>query len=715
MTNMGKLETPATGLPTTAIEITAISFLVLFQELTLIRWLPGQVRVLAYFPNLILIAAFLGLGLGCLVASRRSLLWLWPTSLLGIVVATVAMSHIAFTQESVTEHLWLLYMDLPQNAPVIHSVHPPIIVAFIMSAITFIPLGQLLAVRLETFRLRSSSLWGYCWDLLGSLWGVIFFSLFGFFGLFPWTWFAAVFLIGFIFYCNKSTGKWIYALLALVIVICVHQGERAQVYSPYYAISQQLVSDSNSFKVLTNGSFHQHAHPLANSDELDDSWGLNLREGYHFPYRQLMEKPGHVLVLGAGTGNDVAVLLDEGASRIDAVEIDPVILQLGFNHPNRPYDSPKVRIFNTDARSYLNDTQEVYDLIVFGTLDSMTRLSALSNVRLDNYVYTRECIEAARSRLKDGGGMVMYFMVVTDYIDQRLIGLVASAFGEVPLIRTRNSSMFNRILIAGAAFDHLRSHNPEQRRVYFEEILPTIQIPTDDWPYLYLKNRSISRFYLSLIFLFAAISAGAVFLVSREMRSSLLSGRGPDWEMFLFGVGFLLIETKFITAMNLIWGATWLTSAVVFGSVLLMILISTVVMELKPINWWIAASGLVFSLLATYFIPIRLLLVENVGLRLLYSLAFVGVPVFFAAACFAMRFRERRSAGLAFGWNLLGAVTGGLLEFLSMVIGLKALSLVAVIAYLGALLIRSRRDRRSQPGPAAPEPKSACPARREAV
>ena len=286
--------------------------------------------------------------------------------------------------------------------------------------------------------------------------------------------------------------------------------------------------------------------------------------------------------------------------------------------------------------------------------------------------------------------MVMYFMVVTDYIDERLVGLVASAFGEVPLVRTRNSSMFNRILMAGPAFDHLRTPNAERQRIYFEEILPEIEIPTDDWPYLYLRNRGISQFYLGLIALFAGLSAGAVFLVSREMRSSIRSGSGPDFEMFLFGVGFLLIETKFITAMNLVWGATWLTSAVVFGSVLLMILVSTVVMEIRPISWWIAAAGLVFSLLATYFIPIRLLLIENFGLRLLYSLVFVGTPVFFAAACFAMRFRVRQSAGVAFGWNLLGAVTGGLLEFLSMVIGLKALSLVAILAYLGALLIRER-------------------------
>jgi hypothetical protein len=36
----------------------------------------------------------------------------------------------------------------------------------------------------------------------------------------------------------------------------------------------------------------------------------------------------------------------------------------------------------------------------------------------------------------------------------------------------------------------------------------------------------------------------------------------------------------------------------------------------------------------------------------------------------------------AFGWNLLGAMAGGLLETTSMAFGLKALALVALLAYL---------------------------------
>ena len=48
------------------------SFLVLFLETALIRWMPAYVRLLAYFSNFILLASFLGIGVGCLLATRRS-------------------------------------------------------------------------------------------------------------------------------------------------------------------------------------------------------------------------------------------------------------------------------------------------------------------------------------------------------------------------------------------------------------------------------------------------------------------------------------------------------------------------------------------------------------------------------------------------------------------------------------------------------------------
>ncbi|MCP4105321.1 MAG: hypothetical protein GY749_07280 [Desulfobacteraceae bacterium] len=685
-------ETEVGFLQKTATEILLVSFIILFQELVLIRWLPGQVRVLAYFPNLILISAFLGLGVGCLRAGRRSLLWLWPVSLSVLVGMAVVMSHIAFTQNSVTEHLWLLYYNLPKNAPVIGTVYPPIIIGFLLGIITFIPLGQILADRLNTFQKISSPLWGYSWNLLGSLLGVIAFSFIGFWGLFPFIWFSVLLTGGLCFFLPEKKLI-VYLFSVVIILVMVIQTEKARHYSPYYAISTEHRTDKSGFIVMTNGSLHQHALPLQNSDDIGSEWINKAREGYHFPYRQLKSIPKRVLILGSGTGNDVAVLLDEGVEHIDAVEIDPIILSLGKKHPNHPYNSEKVRIINTDARNYLNETSETYDLVVFGTLDSMTKLSALSNVRLDNFVYTLECIQAARSHLVSGGGIVLYFMAATRYIDDRLFGMLAATFNDLPVVRTKFSNLFNRIYMAGPCFSHIYPYSQQQRDIYFEQKLPNIHLPSDDWPYLYLKSKGISRFYLFLIAVFIGVAAICVFIASRDMRMSIATMQGIDTEMFFFGLAFLLIETKFVTTMNLIWGATWLTSAIVFGAVLTMLLLSTVVMQLKPLKWGTAAVGLLVSLLVTYLIPSYYLLVNNFFIKLMLSVFFIGTPIFFASACFALRFKHRKAVDVAFGWNLLGAVVGGLLEFLSMVIGLKSLSLLAMMAYLGAFWIREQYNK----------------------
>ena len=107
---------------------------------------------------------------------------------------------------------------------------------------------------------------------------------------------------------------------------------------------------------------------------------------YDFPY-QLVSRPERVLVVGAGTGNDVAAALRHGASHVDAVEIDPYLVALGRKyHPERPYTSEKVTVTVNDARAYFKTAQHKYDLIVFGYLDSHTLLSSLSTLRLDDYV-----------------------------------------------------------------------------------------------------------------------------------------------------------------------------------------------------------------------------------------------------------------------------------------------------------------------------------------
>jgi len=671
-----------------ALELFCASLVVLFQELALIRWLPGQVRVLAYFPNLILISAFLGLGIGCLLARRRSLLWLWPASLLLVTASAWGLSNVVFSQQDASEFLWLLYYDLPRDAPVVASVELPIVVGFVLSALTFVPLGQIIARRLDWFREHSSVLWGYCWDIGGSLTGTILFAGVAFLGLFPHWWFLACGAVGLVFFRRRQDLP-LYGVLVVAVLGCVLSAERAEWYSPYYALSVREAGDG--VEVSANGALHQIALPLGAEEGEFSELATRARLCFRRPIEQLGRPVRRVLVLGAGTGNDVAVLLAEGAERVDAVEIDPVILDLGRRlHPSRPYDSERVRVHNTDARSFLNESDEEYDLIVFGTLDSMTRLSARSNVRLDNFVYTVDAIDRARERLSDDGGLAMLFMVGEDYIHEHIMGILATSFGEVPRVLGGDCKLFNQAYLAGPGFAHLPGPGAEEERRFLEETLPGIDVPSDDWPYLYLEQRGVSAFYLKLMALFLAIAVASVFLVSRQLRASARRWRTVDVEMFLFGAAFLLMETHFVTSINLTWGATWLTSAVVFGAILATVLLATVRVQTRAPSWWLAVAGLLASLVAVYLVPVERLVGSDPWLRLVLSVLYVGAPVFFASVCFALRFAARESPDVALGWNLLGAVAGGLLEFLAMALGFKALTLIALAFYAGVVLLRGR-------------------------
>jgi spermine/spermidine synthase len=676
------------GLRRVAAELVAASAIVLFQELALIRWLPGQVRVLAYYPNLVLISAFLGLGLGCLRAGRRSLRWAWPAVLVVLAVSARALSGIIFTQNAATEHLFLLYYDVPSDAPVVGDIRPPILALFLLSAASFVPLGQIVAERLRVFRERGRSLSGYAWDITGSLAGIAAFTILSFARTFPVIWFAAFLVVGIVFFRQRTRELVAYGAAVAMVVLVVGAAERGQQYSPYYALT--LAARPAGVEILANGSLHQAPLPLLRSQTATPTQAF-VRDGYHLPYADIAGPIHRALVVGAGSGNDVAVLLDHGAEHVDAVEIDPVILELGRqSHPSRPYGSPRVRTINTDARAFLNDSRDRYDVIVFGTLDSMTRLSALSTVRLDTFMYTEECLRAAREHLSPGGGLILYFAVGAPYIDLRLAGMLTRVFGEVPLAEMDHRMLFNRIYMVGPAF--ARRGGAERRAAapgMLAAVQSRVELPTDDWPYLYLPSRRLGGFYLSIMLAVALIAVAGLLLASPDLVRSI-GRRNIDGEMFLFGLAFLLLETRSVTAMNLAWGATWLTSAVVFFCVLVTVLLATLATPAWPVKHMPTLAALVATLLLAYALPASVVLHEGVAGRLALSVLVVGTPIFLSSVCFARVFATRAAADVAFGWNLLGAVAGGLLELLSMSLGLKALLLVASAAYLGALWVAAR-------------------------
>ena len=656
------------------LELWGVSALALFQELALIRWIGGQLRVAAYFPNLILLASFLGLGLGCLRAERRGWSWGWGGGLLLLILTVAGMSRVAFTSEVTSEHLWLLYYDLPPDAPVVPSVRLPLLLVFALTTLAFVPLGREVGRRLAWFGAEGRPLLGYLWDLLGSLTGVVLFTLLSWLGTFPLTWFGLLGAGGVLLLGRERRGRLLLAGCVLLGLVVVQARERASRYSPYYAIG--LARQEEELLVSTNGSLHQVAFRAGPWTPSADADPQRRREGYHLPYRLLGREPGRVLVLGAGTGNDVSVALSEGATHVDAVEIDPVIQALGrAEHPDRPYDSPRVRPLIGDARTHLERTDERYDLIVYGTLDSMTRLSAQGNVRLDNFVYTLDGLRAAARRLSPQGGVALYFAASEGYIADRLAGMIREAFGDPVLVVRQHYGLFNLLVMAGPAFAG-RGPPWEGPR---EQLLPS-----DDWPYLYLRAPEVGPFYGSLLGAIFAFSLVALLVGSRALRGSLVRLRAGDLEMLLYGLAFLLLEAHFVVRMNLVWGATWLASGVVIGSILATLAGGTALAMKRPLPFPLAAAGLVLGLLLGWWLPPQALLLDSSPLRLLASAGLVGLPVFFSASCFAARYRAQEDLARAFGWNLLGAVAGGLLEFGSMRVGLRGLTLVALAAYLGA-------------------------------
>ncbi|TMD58977.1 MAG: hypothetical protein E6I91_21110 [Chloroflexi bacterium] len=86
------------------VRIFLLSFAMLFFELLCIRWIPSYVRFLSYFNNFVLLASFLGIGLGMLTA-RRKRFWFPPFPLL--LYSTLAFFRAAIYPDYATYCLYL--------------------------------------------------------------------------------------------------------------------------------------------------------------------------------------------------------------------------------------------------------------------------------------------------------------------------------------------------------------------------------------------------------------------------------------------------------------------------------------------------------------------------------------------------------------------------------------------------------------------------------
>jgi hypothetical protein len=685
-------------------QLALISFLSVYLELMVIRWLASEVRIFAYFKNFPLLAAFLGFGMGCLIAARGRNYFRFTPLLLLLVSLVISCAwrggytHITF----VDPHEQYLIGTFAWDNPLVQMLKGAafILGIFLLTTALFTCLCEKLGQCLNAFPpLRSYSV-----NVAFSLLGILVYAALCFARLGPAVWLliAATGLLPFF------PRKWITlapAFAAIALPILTTSG--TVLWSPYYRIDvkplalagKDSVPHDMGYNVEVNhdailGAYNFSTDYVASlPPEVRDQ----LLDYYNVSYRIFGPRFKRIAVLGAGAGNDVAAALRYGVQSIDAVEIDPGIIDIGRKfHPESPYASAKVHIINGDARTFLRAKDSgSYDMIVFGALDSHAVFSSMSSVRIDNYVYTVESFSEALTHLGPQGILAVTFYCYKDWQLERVFNALWKANRAKPVVvYSLGEQRNNLVMLAGpgAPRDALLTH-PYVIAQNAEALVGkgTIEPTTDDWPFLFLRERGFPFNYAYMLVLILGFSYIAI---TRAVQVSAAAFDGP---MFLLGLGFMLLETKVLAKIALLAGATWIVNTFVIGAVLSMMLIAT----LSVLRGWFSNPrwtilALVLSILLDYLFKLNgLTLVPWGGLNLAIVLMLLALPIFFAGVLFATCFRDVELAAPALGYNLFGAMVGGVLEYFSMAWGINSLNLLSVAAYLGVawLVLRQQRVR----------------------
>jgi spermidine synthase len=649
------------------LELFLASFLMLFAELVLIRWTSAHVVYLSYFSNFVLLGSFLGIGLGFLRAAKRPDLFRWAPLVLTAVTAPIMFQPVVIDRSGGD----LIYF----GSITFHGLPSWFVLPSVFLAVTaaMAAIAHGVAVRFG----RLAPLDAYRFDILGSLAGVVVFALLALLGTPPLAWAIVVALL---FLMLLKRRGWVFALnlialLGLVGVFGYAGMRKNQTWSPYYRV------EVLPKYIRVNGIPHQSMIKTAGSY-------------YETPYKMATGPIRNVLVIGAGNGNDVAAALRAGVSHVDAVEIDPQIQAVGrARHPEHPYSDPRVSGIIDDGRAFLGRTRSSYDLIIFALPDSLTLVSGQSAIRLESYLFTAEAVAAARERLRPGGAFVLYNYYRENWLLDRIASTVANAFGASPCLvlgpkpteKQKTTGRFSMLLAgreAGGVTCAERWAAPAT----------PIASATDDHPYVYLKERRLPSRYAITLGLVLAVS----FVLVRLAGGKLGAMRGA-LDLFCMGAAFMVLETKSVVQFALLFGTTWFVNALVFAGILATVLIAIEVERKVRIGRPALLFALLFGgLLLAALVPSAALLALSPLPRFFAATALAFFPIFVANLIFAERFRDSEDSTRDFGANLLGAMVGGTLEYLSLVTGYRALlGLVALLYLLAWIFAKSGAGQRA--------------------
>jgi hypothetical protein len=672
----------------------AFSFMALFLELMMIRWTPSVVAFVAYYSNLMLISSFLGLGLGAMLARRKFRLIAFFPAILAVNIEALAFFYKVLNAPGGASESRFF-----QGSGGLRD-YLTLVAIFVGNSAVFIPLGQEIGRLFDV----QKPLRAYGFDLGGSIAGTVVFGAFSFLYFSPLIGFTAIAVIYFL--AMRGRRRWLNVpVLAVVILAVRFPMDPAAIWSPYYYItvhnsrSSQTTQDAPAnlrtmmdppmYYVAVNTNFYQ-AHGTLNPERYTPGTptAVNMakvRNRYLLPYA-LHPHCEKVCVVGAGGGLDVEAALLSGAKSVDAVEIDPVLKKLSHRFSAADiYSDPRVTARIDDGRAFLQGTNQKYDMVVFGLLDSQALFSYSSNIRLDGFIYTVQSMRRAYAALKPDGSLNISFQVVSPWLADKLKTLLHEATGRYPIVYYSEGENV-MIVPRGEA-----PNTPAQIGLFVRDTaLPaTIDPPMDDWPYLYLSHRTIPLDYLAVIGTLIVLSIVSVLALRLGGAAQGTRRIGAtDGHFFFLGLGFLLLETKSIGDCSLYFGTTWVVTMIVVTGVLLMVLAANLIamrMRRAPLTLYLP---LLASLVVLYLIPRDQILGLPWIARLGWALFCVPLPIFFAGLIFSVTFRDAVDPATLLAANLIGATLGGFCEYLGMAVGVHALLLIVMGAYLGSLLCR---------------------------
>ena len=648
------------------LRLVLLSGLMLFLELSLIRLIAGQVVYVRFFTNFVLIASFLGIGLGFLRAkSSRDLFSKLPLALLLTVAFVLAFP---VEQRSGATHGFRGLPALPDWVvlPILF-----VLVAFVMTA-SAAGVARVFGLfrPLEAYRL----------DIIGSIAGIALFTVASMLRLPPVVWAVVIASLVFVATAGRNSFRNA-ALLALTIALLgVHWIVSDDTWSPYYRVSVEARGADGRLPIRVNGTPHQSIWRL--EDLLEE------QPFYGYPYRHLGDEPPHdVLIVGAGSGNDVALALSRGAQHVDAVEIDPVLQELGIElHPSRPYQDPRVTRHVEDGRAFLERTDQTYDLILFALPDSLVLVGGQGSLRLESFLFTTEAFRSARSHLKADGAFSMYNYYRPD-VFARYAGELTDVFGTRPCLDVGEPGVADH---RQAVLTVARDPAALRCSTFWA---PAGEVPrpaTDDYPFPYAQGWGLSSYYIvSLIVLLLGSSLAVVRFGGVRPHEARAYA-----DLFFMGAAFLLLETKSVVQFALLFGTTWVVYSLVFGGILLSVLLAIEIAS----RWTPKRPGLLYlALLASLLVAWVVRPDQLLGLpplpRFIAATAVTFTPVLLGNLIFAERFRAVAASTTAFGVNLLGAILGGALEYSSVILGYRWLVLLVAGLYSVAFVLTPHRGR----------------------